>query len=195
MPLSQPVEREHLHTRNMEFHGYRRADGLWDIDARLTDVKTYDFPNEFRGVIEANEPLHDMWLRVTIDEDFIVHDIEAVTDGAPFRACPAITPNFKKMIGVKMRSGWRKAVRERLGGIEGCTHLVEALGAFATVAYQTLYPTLAKKKRKHRPRIGKPPLIDSCHAFRSDGDVVKKSWPEFYTGADGQPSCEPEKAG
>ncbi|MCH8002127.1 MAG: DUF2889 domain-containing protein, partial [Proteobacteria bacterium] len=67
MPLPPPVERDHLHTRTMEFRGYRRADGLWDIDARLTDVKTYDFPNEFRGVIEADEPLHDMWLRVTID--------------------------------------------------------------------------------------------------------------------------------
>lgn len=186
MPLPPPVERDHLHTRTMEFRGYRRADGLWDIDGRLTDVKTYDFHNEFRGVIEADEPLHDMWLRVTIDEDFVVRDIEAVTDGAPFQACPAIAPNFKKMIGARMRRGWRAEVRERLGGVEGCTHLVEALGAFATVAYQTLYPTLAKKraeKPKERPRLGKPPLVDSCHAFRSDGEIVEKRWPEFYTGS------------
>ena len=169
----------------MEFRGYQRADGLWDIDARLTDVKTYDFANEFRGVIAADEPLHDMWLRVTIDEDFVVRDIEAVTDGAPFQVCPAVTPNFKKMIGVRMRRGWRGEVRGRLGGVEGCTHLVEALGAFATVAYQTLYPMLAKKraeKHKERPGMGKPPLVDSCHAFRSDGEIVEKRWPEFYTG-------------
>ncbi len=86
------------------------------------------------------------------------------------------------MIGVRMRRGWRGEVRERLGGVEGCAHLVEALGVFATVAYQTLYPTLAKK-RKERPRIGKPPLVDSCHAFRSDGEIVEKRWPEFYTGS------------
>lgn len=186
MPLPPPVERDHLHTRTMEFRGYRRADGLWDIDGRLTDVKTYDFHNEFRGVIEADEPLHDMWLRVTIDEDFVVRDIEAVTDGAPFQVCSAIAPNFKKMIGARMRRGWRAEVRERLGGVEGCTHLVEALGAFATVAYQTLYPTLAKKRAenpKERPRLGKPPLVDSCHAFRSDGEIVEKRWPEFYTGS------------
>ncbi len=181
MTLPPPVEREHLHTREMAFRGYRRADGLWDIDGRLTDVKTYSFPNEFRGEIAAGEPIHDMWLRVTIDEDFVVHDIEAVTDGAPFQVCPAITPNFKKMIGTRMGRGWRREVRERLGGIEGCTHLVEALGAFATVAYQTLYPTLVKK-RKDRARIGKPPLIDSCHAFRGDGEIVQKTWPDHFTG-------------
>ena len=28
----------------------------------------------------------------------------------------------------------------------------------------------------------RPKRIDSCHALSSDGDVVKKRWPEFYTG-------------
>jgi len=25
---------------------------------------------------------------------------------------------------------------------------------------------------------------DSCHAFRSDGEIVEKRWPEFYTGSE-----------
>ncbi|MFQ5775992.1 MAG: DUF2889 domain-containing protein [Kiloniellaceae bacterium] len=185
MPLPAPAEREHLHTRLLDFRGYRRADGLFDVEGRLTDAKTYSFPNEFRGEIRAGEPLHDMWLRVTIDENFIVRDIEAVTDAGPYRVCPAITPNFKKMIGVRMGAGWRRAVNERLGGVEGCTHLVETLGAMATVAFQTLYPYLAKK-RKGRPRMGRPPLLDECHVFRSDGDLVRKLWPEHYTGPQDQ---------
>jgi hypothetical protein len=72
-------------------------------------------------------------------------------------------------------------VRDSLGGVEGCTHLTEMLQAMATVAFQTLYPVLAKKA-KTSPRPGRSPLIDSCHAFRSDGDVVKKQWPKHYTG-------------
>lgn len=181
MPLSPPADRDQLHARTMEFRGYRRADGLWDIEGRLTDVKTYAFPNEFRGQIGAGEPLHDMWLRVTIDEDFVIRDIEAATDAGPYAICPAIAPNFKRMIGVRMRAGWRRQVRERLGGIEGCTHLVEALGGIATVAFQTLYPVIAKKEAA-RPRSARPPLLDSCHAFRSDGELARKLWPEHYTG-------------
>ena len=29
----------------------------------------------------------------------------------------------------------------------------------------------------------KPRIIDSCHAYASDGLVVKEAWPEFYTGS------------
>ena len=27
-----------------------------------------------------------------------------------------------------------------------------------------------------------PALIDSCYAYRSDGEVVKAQWPAFYSG-------------
>ena len=181
MPLSPAVEREHLHTRAYDFRGYSRADGLWDIEGRMTDVKTYGFDNEHRGHIAAHEPLHDMSIRLTIDETFTIRDIEAVTDAGPYAICPVITPNFRKVVGLRLGLGWRRRIRERLGGVEGCTHLVEMLAAMATVAFQTLYPTLAKKGRTQTSG-GKSPLIDSCHAYASDGEIVKKTWPDHYTG-------------
>ena len=182
MPLPPPVERQHLHTRTFQFSGHRRGDGLWDIDGHMTDIKTYGFKNEFRGEIGPDEPLHDMWIRLTLDDDFLVHDIEAATEAAPYQVCPQITPNFKKVIGLRVGRGWRQKIRERVGGVEGCTHLVELLGAMATVAFQTIYPVLAKTATA-RASAQKPVLIDSCHAFRGDGEVVKKTWPDFYTGS------------
>src|SRR3546814_6328924 len=85
MPLSSPVERTRLHNRTYDFQGYQRADGLWDIEGRIVDTKAYPFANQDRGEIPPGEALHDMSLRLTIDEDFKVHDIEAVTDYSPFR--------------------------------------------------------------------------------------------------------------
>ena len=67
MPLPNPEPRERLHTRRYEFNGYQRADGLWDIEGRMTDVKSYGFDNDYRGRIEAEEPLHDMRIRLTLD--------------------------------------------------------------------------------------------------------------------------------
>ena len=181
MPLPPASKRQRLHLRDYEIAGYRREDGLWDIEARMTDRKTYSFDNAYRGVIRAGEPLHDMWIRLSIDEDLVVRDIEAATDGSPYAVCPAVTPNFKRMIGVRVGRGWRRAIREKLGGVEGCTHLVDMLNAMATVAFQTLYPVLAKKAAD-KPRVGRPALLDSCHAYRSDGPVAKRLWPEFYSG-------------
>ena len=40
--LAAPVPRTHVHTRDVQYRGYRREDGLWDIEAELTDTKTYE---------------------------------------------------------------------------------------------------------------------------------------------------------
>ena len=39
MPLSPAAPREHIHTRTVTCRGYRRKDGLWDIEGHLVDVK------------------------------------------------------------------------------------------------------------------------------------------------------------
>src|SRR5574340_319824 len=57
MPLSKPANRELLHQRDITVRGYQRPDGLLDIEAHLTDTKSYSFPNEDRGEIPAGEPL------------------------------------------------------------------------------------------------------------------------------------------
>ena len=182
MPLSPPVEREHLHTRAYAFRGYRRADGLWDIEGHLTDTKAYSFPNEWRGEIASGEPIHDMSIRLTLDDDFVVRDIEVVTDAAPFRTCSGITPNFAVVKGQRVGPGWHRTIRRLLGGVQGCPHQVEMLGALATVAFQTIYPYRTRRKEAAGDSK-RPPHLDSCHALASDGEVVKRFWPQFYTGA------------
>ena len=43
-PLSRPKSpRERLHTRAVTYDGFRRSDGLFDIEAHLVDVKDHDF--------------------------------------------------------------------------------------------------------------------------------------------------------
>jgi len=182
MPLSSPAERDPIHIRRVECRGYRRRDGMWDIEGHLVDTKTYGFDSEWRGRVEAGVPVHDMWIRLTIDDDFKVHAVEAVTDSSPFRACPEITPNFEVLKGLSIAKGWRRAIAERLGGVRGCTHLVELLGPLGTTAFQTIFP-LREMERRGQPCRAKPRAIDSCHALRSDGEAVKRRWPEFYTGS------------
>ena len=181
MPLSEAQAREHIHTRRITYNGFRRDDGLWDIEGHLTDVKSYSFPNAFRGEIRAGEPLHEMWIRLTLDEDFLVHDIEAATDAAPFRICPEITPSFAAVKGLSLGGGWRRNVRQLLGGVKGCTHLVELLEGMATAAYQTINP-IRQRRAATRKTSGRPRHLDSCHALASDGEVVRMHWPRFYTG-------------
>ncbi len=189
MTLSPPAAREAIHTRQVTCQGYRRGDGLWDIEGHLTDVKTYGFDNNDRGRIEAGEPIHEMWIRLTIDDDFTVRAIEAVTSHGPYRNCPAITPNYQAVVGLKITTGWTRAVKQRLSGVHGCTHLTELLGPVATTAFQTIFPLRMRERRElakakdRTPADGAPPsLLNTCHIYASNGDYVRRNWPEHYTG-------------
>lgn len=189
MPLSPPVARELVHDRTVVCRGWRRADGRWDIEGHIVDTKTYSFPNEYRGRVEAGEPIHDMWIRLTIDAEMTIAAVEAVTDSGPFPICPDITPNFQRLVGLTIGGGWRRAVRERLGGAEGCTHLVELLGPMATTAYQTIFGERARQRRDAEARgepapaempDRKPALLNSCHAFAESSPVVARIWPAWH---------------
>jgi hypothetical protein len=123
-----------------------------------------------------------MWLRMTIDLDLKIHDIEAVTDSGPYELCGSIAVNFKRLIGLTIGPGWRKAINERVGGTEGCTHLLELLGPLGTTAFQAT----GRAREAHnasKPATGKKPYqINSCHIYKDDAPAVLERWPDFYTG-------------
>ena len=181
MPLTAPKARKKLHTRSIELNGYHREDGLWDIEAHMTDIKTYDIENQWRGGIKAGEPIHEMWVRLTVNDAFMVVDAEAVTDNSPFQMCPAITGVYKELIGIHIGRGWRRAINEKVKGKLGCTHITELLGPLATVNFQTLMGNMQKKVTESDKKV-RPPVLNTCHAWADDSEVVKKHLPEFYTG-------------
>jgi hypothetical protein len=188
MPLSEPESRELLHTRDIMVHGYRRADGLFDIEAQLTDTKSYGFAVEDRGWIEPGEPLHGMWMRMTVDADLLIVACEAVSDYTPYTVCPAVTPNFARLAGLRIKPGFLKQAAQRVGGSHGCTHLRELLQQMATTAFQTTYPVRARKEQEG----GTPRLLNSCYAYASDSPVVRRRWPHLYSGTEPGPSELPE---
>jgi hypothetical protein len=188
MPLSEPAAREPLHRRAIEIQGYRRTDGLFDIEAHLTDTKSYAFGNEDRGIIEPGTPLHGMWARMTVDEDFLIVAFEASTEFAPYTPCPQAAPNFSRLAGLRVGRGFIKACNERIGGVHGCTHIREMLGQMGTVAFQTLYAVRLKREQANTETLAeaseprRPAMLGTCLAYAPDSPVVKRQWPAFYTG-------------
>lgn len=180
MPLSPPAPRKHLHTRRYHFEGFQRGDGLFDIEGRITDTKTYGFANDFRGQIGPEEPIHDMQVRLTLDFDFVIRDIEATTNAGPYGICGDIAPNYRKMIGERIKSGWAQRIKALFGRTHGCTHISEMLVAMGTVAFQTMWSSQAQRPPEDSTK--KPAHLDSCHALATDGDIVKRFYPQFYTG-------------
>ena len=102
-----------------------------------------------------------------------------------FAICPRAADAMREMIGLRIGAGWRTQVRERIGNHQSCTHLMDLLGQLTATAYQTLHRAL-EEREAGRERREKPPIIDTCLALSSSGDVVKKRWPEFYRAPAGE---------
>lgn len=209
MPLPAPAERQPLHTRRVTCQGYFRRDGLFDIEGHITDEKSYDQQDEYRGDMRAGDFVHNMRIRLTMDVKMTIVDVEATTDNSPYRICGQITPSFKKLIGLRIAPGFHREVKARLGGVHGCTHLVELLGPVATTAFQTIDSDRAQElhaawEAEHggaapaRPggaRKGPPTVLNTCHAWAADGEVVARWAPDYYTGGDLKPARRARRNG
>ncbi|MGE4481953.1 3-hydroxyacyl-CoA dehydrogenase NAD-binding domain-containing protein [Acidocella sp.] len=177
MGLSPPAPRAPMHRRVISCEGFRRADGLWDIEGRLTDTKAYRVENAWRGRLEPGEPLHDMQIRLTLDEDMLILRAEAATLSSPFALCGDVAPDFAGLAGLRIGRGWMREARQRVGGVAGCTHLVEMLPVLATTAFQTMR---AGRNVRARDARTKPALLNSCHAYDERKDNARRVWPGYF---------------
>jgi hypothetical protein len=160
--------------------GYKRNDGLYDIEGHLLDRKGVPLEVDSRRY-EPGMPIHDMWVRLVVDRSLVVHDVIAVSDVTPYAVCKEATEVLRRVVGERIAAGWSLMVKSRLGGQTACTHLMEMLIPLGTTAYQTL-----THERVAAPDVvdaaGRPVKIDSCYAFASHRSVVRRRWPAFYTG-------------
>ena len=170
MPLSVPTYSRALrHTRSIEAQAFQREDGLWDIDTRITDTKTR-VADLASGSRPAGTPIHDLWIRITIDTQLTIIDAEAVSDAVPYPGhCNTIGPAYKKLVGLNLLRSFRRELKDRLSGVEGCTHLTELAGVLPTRDGAT------------DDGSAHPPFqIDRCHALRRDGPAVEKYYPRWF---------------
>ncbi|QNP49186.1 DUF2889 domain-containing protein [Diaphorobacter aerolatus] len=177
MPLSSPVARTAKHVRRVTYQGFQRDDGLWDIEGELHDSKAYDAQHvrDASRMRRAGEPIHHMFLRVTVNRELVVQAIEASMDAHPLGGCPGALESLQSMVGCSMMRGWRKAIQANLGGVVGCTHIRELLFNLATAAFQTM-PSVFESDNEEPPRH-----LNQCTGWAFDGEGVKEFYPQFYT--------------
>ncbi|MBI4740846.1 MAG: DUF2889 domain-containing protein [Betaproteobacteria bacterium] len=179
MPHPPPTaDRTRMHARSVQLGGFKRADGLWDIEARLNDMKDHDYPLS-SGLRKRGEPVHDMSVRVTIDGRMNIVGASACIDAMPYEShCDRIAPDYSKLVGLNLFHGFRRAVKELFGNTRGCSHLTEMLMYLPTVALQSF----ASEVVDNEDTGHKPYQLDKCHALDSHSDTVQRYYPRWYRG-------------
>lgn len=166
--------RKQLHRRSITLDVFERSDGLFELEAHLTDVKPVDVELS-QGIRKAGDPVHDMWLKLRFNSSFDVVHCESRSLSVPYVGyCEAINPAYAKLVGANLLKGFRQTVRERLGETSGCTHLSELAAVLPTAAVQAMAGRMRRSDPDKRPF-----QIDRCHALAADGPAVAKYYPRW----------------
>jgi hypothetical protein len=187
-------ERQLKHRRSIEVDIYACSNGLWEVDARISDARTGPTPMA-TGMLPAGQPIHDMLLRLVVDERFNVIDAGAQTTAMPYPGeCERYGDAYARLKGLNLMKGFRQAVKERLGGVLGCTHITELTQVLPTAVVQAFAGEVIDT-RGDSDRSRQPFQIDRCHALRADGPTVQTYYPRWYRAggvpAHGGPATNP----
>lgn len=174
-----------MHRRSVECVGYLRDDGLWEVEARLVDTKPFAQRDRYRGELKPGEPVHDIALRLAIDDTMTIIEAETTMRATPYPTCVEVRPILQRLVGERIGKGWRELVRQKIGRLETCTHLSELLGPAVTALFQTMSygKTPENRDSLDTPRggSGRPFFIGGCHSWRTDGPIVAELFPQFAT--------------
>ncbi|HSV83171.1 MAG TPA: DUF2889 domain-containing protein [Ramlibacter sp.] len=188
--LPEPAARELLHQRKVHLCGYRRDDGLWDIEAAMTDQRSYESRSAEKGRIPAGDPVHHICVRLTVDDNLTVKSVAAAMKEVPYHTCPGALGSLATLEGATLSRGWRRRIEEGLGGTQGCTHVRDLLLQAATVAFQTIPVAHAQVHGDILPAVDgqPPPHLGTCRTWALDGPVVARLYPEFAVLPPSKPS-------
>ena len=168
------------HRRQIDVQVFARGDGLWEVDATLSDVKTRD-AQLAGGVRRAGDPIHQMRLRLVVDERLDIVAAGSETTAMPYPGqCDEHEDAYVRLVGLNLLRGFRQALRERVGGVIGCTHLTELAQVLPTAVVQAFAGEVIDTRGEGDQR---PFQIDRCHALRSDGEVVRLFYPRWVAAA------------
>jgi hypothetical protein len=184
MPLPPATPTRRLqHRRAIDVQVFSRHDGLWEVDASIADVKTRE--TTLAGQPRpAGAPIHDMLLRLVVDTAFNVIDAGSESRWMPYPGyCDKHGGEhgdaYRQLIGLNLLKGFRYAVRERVGGKAGCTHLTELAEILPTAVVQA-FAGMVIDTQGRAADARRPFQIDRCHALRADGAVVQQHYPRWF---------------
>lgn len=176
LPPAHP-QRQLKHQRAIEVQAHARPDGLWEVDAWVRDTKTRA-TGEGEHRRPAGAPIHDLHLRIVVDTSFTIVASGAESRATPYPGhCDRHGDRYAALTGLNLLRGFKRAVRERLGGVAGCTHLTELADVLPTAVVQAFAGDVLAVAPDGDTR---PFQLDRCHALAADGEAVRLHYPRWY---------------
>jgi hypothetical protein len=168
--------RRPIHLRRITCEGFLRDDGLIDIEGLLVDTKPEPLQLVNRDV-PPGEPIHQMRVRLTIDQDRRIVDARAFSEHTPYPTCSEVEAGYRKLVGLRVEPGFTRQVKRLFRGVEGCTHMTELLPPMASTLFQVIWADGAFAREGAGAAAQRTSPLGGCHALRLDGEIVRTHFP------------------
>ncbi|MGD0275257.1 MAG: DUF2889 domain-containing protein [Syntrophales bacterium] len=180
MNIPEKTKSDKIHTRSIEINTYEYNDQHLLVEGSLTDRRT----NEYFLITGEKEPpgiIHHMVIRMLVNiSTLTIDDIEVEMPTVPRGECLETINCLAPVRGMRIASGFTLKVKELVGGIKGCSHLLALLTSMAPAAIQGYGAYQSQKPAGYGPNL---PLIikfliNTCWPWREDSPLVKQHLPK-----------------
>jgi len=179
MKLSDFIEEnksEKIQGRRIEIASFTCDDEHIIICGELQDqrlVSTYTVANQPR----PHGTVHRMRICMKVATGTLtITEIEAELPTVPHEECAELVDTVDAIKGLMLSRGFSAEVKKRIGGRNGCIHLMTLLLAMAPAALQGYWVNNDRDPDRRRLSGGhmEQYLIDSCRVWRRDGSLVQE---------------------
>jgi hypothetical protein len=174
-------KKERIHSRIITVNSYETDDSSLLVEGDLVDERF--FPSFYYSRNEFLDPgiVHDIRVEMKVSLPGLeITEARAQMRKIPIGDCLGVESCAEKIVGLRIKPGFTRELKDRLGGIAGCLHMTTLIYHMGAAAVQGMWASLSMKREGGGTRsLDYDPgiLKNSCWLWREDGpfyENVKK---------------------
>lgn len=160
-----------VQVRTIRLEAVESDDDELVVTGSLRDERPRGGPKWFG--VPGPRVVHDMRVALRVRHpDLVITSVDGAMDTQPYTICPEALPPLQRLIGVSVAQGFTRAVNERLGRQQGCSHLTALIQAMGPVIRQAA--GVAFRDRNTEAVMGGGGdrwFVNTCRSWRENGPL------------------------
>ncbi|HEX7503925.1 MAG TPA: DUF2889 domain-containing protein [Syntrophales bacterium] len=174
-------KKERIHSRTITVNSYEIDDSSLLVEGDLVDERF--FPSFYYSRNEFLDPgiVHDIRVEMKVSLPALeITEARAHMRKIPIGDCLGVESSAERIVGLRIKPGFARDLKDRLGGIAGCLHMTTLIYNMGAAAVQGMWASVSRKREGGGTRsLDYDPgiLKNSCWLWRENGpfyEGVKK---------------------
>lgn len=173
------MEGRHFFTRDISIDAFEGGPDSFVIRGTLNDFRRLPYRQYLSGEIKEPGTIHNMTVEMEISlPELVILSAKCSMQSVPNEDCREISGCVDRIIGLSIKRGFTRTVRDLLGGNKGCLHITQLVLTMGSAAAQALWAFNSSRgaaERKARSKdMDAAMLVNSCWLWRPDGPYAVK---------------------